>query len=227
MCWFAKSVVLRAQGFESLLLRHFYIDMQLIYKKFIEYSKKISAPEFIEAFKGIQRDVHQTAKKSGWWEKERNNGEAIALMHSEISEAIEGWTKQDDKVPEFKGSEAELADCVIRIMDMAEARDWNVADYINEDQTTPMLFAMEQHGSGQHTSIYPALVNAHTSLSNALEALRKPKQDMRAEVSEALADCVAWIFMLALHIDLKVGEALCAKAEMNKTREYKHGGKAF
>jgi hypothetical protein len=32
---------------------------------------------------------HATAKEKGWWDFERSDGELIALMHSELSEALE------------------------------------------------------------------------------------------------------------------------------------------
>lgn len=50
---------------------------------------------------------------------ERNKGEMIALIHSEISEALEGERKSlmDDHLPNRKMVEVEMADTVIRIMD--------------------------------------------------------------------------------------------------------------
>jgi NTP pyrophosphatase (non-canonical NTP hydrolase) len=60
-----------------------------------------------------------------WWPadpKTRNVGEAIALMHSELSEALEGYRKDamDEHLPQFKSLSVELADCLIRIFDFAE-----------------------------------------------------------------------------------------------------------
>lgn len=53
--------------------------------------------------------------------KPRNAGEAICLMHSELSEAMEAARKNlnDDHLPNRKGVEVELADAVVRIFDYA------------------------------------------------------------------------------------------------------------
>lgn len=65
-----------------------------------------------------------------WWTNlftgepvERNKGELIALMHSELSEALEGVRKglQDEKLPHRKAEEVELVDALIRIFDYAGA----------------------------------------------------------------------------------------------------------
>ena len=69
-------------------------------------------------------DVHGNAVAHGWWEDsgERNVGEALALMHSELSEALEAARANfpvDKKVP-FDNFTVELADCIIRIFDLAD-----------------------------------------------------------------------------------------------------------
>lgn len=89
----------------------------------------------------VQQFCHGVAKECGWWDdpatglpKERNDGELIALMHSELSEALEALRKdlQDDHLPHRKGVECELADTIIRIMDYAGARDLDVAGALVE-----------------------------------------------------------------------------------------------
>ena len=75
--------------------------------------------------KNIQRLCHQIAKEKGFWDEDRNDGELIALIHSELSEALE-WLRNKDKLKKeemWKKVGEEMADTVIRIYDFCEARN--------------------------------------------------------------------------------------------------------
>ena len=56
---------------------------------------------------------HHIAKEKGFWDKERNVGESLMLIVTELAEAMEGHRKQDDA--NFR---EELADAFIRLFDL-------------------------------------------------------------------------------------------------------------
>ena len=76
-----------------------------------------------------------------WWTNletgapiQRNKGELLALIHSEISEALEGERKNlmDDHLPHRRMAEVELADAVIRILDYAGGFNYDIQGAIDE-----------------------------------------------------------------------------------------------
>ena len=74
-----------------------------------------------EVFDVVYRS-HAGARANGFWETDRNVGEMIALVHSEVSEACEAWFAQtlvmDSHLPHRQSRQVELADAYIRLADM-------------------------------------------------------------------------------------------------------------
>lgn len=90
-------------------------------------------------FNQLAAEVHQENYR--WWydletgEKlPRNKGEMIALMHSELSECLEGERKDimDNHLPHRKSAEVELADLFIRALDYAGAFNYDLDGAITE-----------------------------------------------------------------------------------------------
>lgn len=109
----------------------------------MSFLNEMTMEEF-DAYHGIRMAqflASKTARDAGWYKNpqtgediQRNFGEVIALMHSELSEALEADRKglMDDKLPHRDGREVEFADCIMRILDTAEALGLDVAGALIE-----------------------------------------------------------------------------------------------
>lgn len=101
----------------------------------------------------LAKEIHATAAEKGFWDKDRNMGEMLMLMTSELAEALEehraskpDFYLEPDHIfppdctpahylaaaPETQalakpeGLAVELADCLIRILDTLAARDIDI-----------------------------------------------------------------------------------------------------
>lgn len=84
---------------------------------------------------------HGASVRGGWWHDlhtgerlQRNVPEMLALIHSEVSEGLEGYRKNlmDDKLPDRSMLEVEMADTVIRIADLCGGLGLDLAGAIIE-----------------------------------------------------------------------------------------------
>ena len=99
----------------------------------------------------LAKKVHQNAKDKGFHEGEKNIGEMLCLIHSEVSEALEadrkniyssanmnvinGWADDEDFKTHFKKEvkdsfEDELAEIIIRVMDLAACKNVDLEEHI-------------------------------------------------------------------------------------------------
>lgn len=189
--------------------------------------------------KEIQEQVHALAVEKGWWPSTRFDengallpdafGAAIALVHSEITEAVRAveqaaarlddslcceWKRDIDGKPE--GVPSEVADVVIRVLDLFGASgvpaiqepsgfDVNVAEYQDEPEEL------------QHR-----LRKLHDYADDALEEYRN-----HGNVALALEALVTDCFIVSFEYEFYLFEAIERKHAFNKTRPVRHGGKAL
>ena len=72
----------------------------------------------------VAKQIHENAVDHGWWDEERGFPEVLALIHSEVSEALEEYRNGRLPTEVYAGNNGkpegipiELADVIIRVLD--------------------------------------------------------------------------------------------------------------
>lgn len=71
--------------------------------------------------------AYEIAQSKGWHEEKRETGTILALIHSEVSEALEADRKGDNE-----NFAEELADIVIRVFDLCGSRNIDLGTEIEK-----------------------------------------------------------------------------------------------
>lgn len=102
--------------------------------------------DYAEALNELRDEIHAHNITAGWWD-DKDFGSLkegpitkyviptkLCLSHSELSEAMEGFRKNlmDDKLPHRSMLEVELADTLIRILDVAGALKLDIGGAVVE-----------------------------------------------------------------------------------------------
>lgn len=189
-------------------------------KNQLVYGNGDASEEFCAHLRMLQKAAYDNAVAHGWWDKERATSEMLLLLHSEVSEAWECLrTGKIDTVISGKGKPegffTEIADVVIRIMDMAGGAKIDITDGINEVEKFPYSINTEAE----------FLLSVHEAISLALESIRDGSNSYERDLTRIVVRC----FGIDCHV--KQVDSLMAeierKHEYNKSRPYRHGGKVL
>lgn len=139
--------------------------------------------------------AHETAVEHGWWEADRNQGEIIANIHSEVTEAWKEWVH---------GHEAN--------------EEYYTHTGIDPQSLQPDWLAERAQRWLDDPSAYAAGSPAISSLIAAgfLEPHGVPTE---------LADIMIRVLDMFAANDLDADRIVQDKMKFNDTRPYKHGGK--
>lgn len=131
----------------------------------------------------LAKEVHENAVNHGWWEHDIPFSEVIALIHSEVSEALE---EDRDGKPD-------------------------VYNYCKKAGEPCMTYWCTSY-----------------SLKNGEPYCQEDMLDNKPEGKAVeLADVIIRILDYCGRKEIDIDEAIKMKIEYNKTRPYKHGGKAY
>lgn len=188
--------------------------------------------------------AHQNAIDKGWWEEPRTYGELIALVHSEVSEALEDYRipgrkptdvwyeekningqiiqRMDKPDEEWKpcGIPSELADICIRIFDIAGKYGWG--EKLHKE--VKELSEIPTQERWQQTPFGGKLACIHMDLSSSL--LEFDFND-RKQAVYYLGEAIVTVEQIAKEYGIDLDRAISEKMAYNATRPRRHGGKVL
>lgn len=184
-------------------------------------------------------DIHGRNVAAGWWtdlrtgeslKGKRDPIELLVLVHSEISEAMEGDRKNlaDDKLPHRSMFEVELGDGVIRVYDIIGGFDF--VDYTGPELGISMHIVNAKLSGSTRPK---ALGLIHVAISEAIKSFERTDSVAR-EQSYMLTHIIRTIYAVADHFNLDLEGAIDEKLAYNMQRaDHKpenrrlEGGKAY
>jgi len=172
----------------------------------------------------LSAEIYSQNKEAGWWDDpDRCVFQCLQLVSTELAEATEGERKglMDDHLLHRKMGEVELADALIRLLDLAGRYDWVFSEYAHVHE----LITPDRERAALH-------FGCNMTLSDLGLAFICMMNDDRINLRYSIA--VRSIIMTADFCGYDIEGAMLEKLEYNKQRadhkrenRAKDGGKKF
>ena len=175
------------------------------------------------------RRSYDIAVSKGWHEQERSLGEAVALFHSEVSEALECFRDPSHQPGDTWHSEGckpegmvfELADLLIRIGDTSEDMEIPVDVKLVNHTVSDLGMGFD----GRSESLSEQLADIHMSLSLAYQATALWHVEEGADMANYLAEAMERTGYLCRSNGWDLEKSVEEKMSYNASRPHRHGGK--
>lgn len=188
------------------------------------------------------QEVHENACEKGWWDEPVTFGDIVSLCHSEISEALEEFragrplvyfvetngfvvTAMDERQGEKpEGIVVELGDCVMRIL------DWMSLESVDVDGAMAQARVMLRGGREVRAlrvngGMGDLAAELHLYLSMAYRNWLNGTGT--SPIATRMALVILRIQEWAGERGVDLDQVLREKHAYNKSRPYRHGGKAL
>ena len=151
-------------------------------------------------FNKLAKEIHQYNKEAGWWDGDREIETALMLVVTEIAEATEGERKDlmDDHLPSRKMGEVELADALIRMLD--------IGGYLNIPYDEDYTCRFEGNIYAEHLFLTQCI----TSMPHYLSSMSR--------LIEEYSYFINGIYEIGRGMGYDINAAMYEKIEYNKTR---------
>lgn len=192
------------------------------------------------------QEVHENACEKGWWDEPVTFGDIVSLCHSEISEALEEFragrplvyfvetngfvvTAMDERQGEKpEGIAVELGDCVLRILDWMGKEGIPPEETMDHARTVRETWAQLGDDFPEHLckgSMGDLTAELHLYLSMAYRNWLNGTGT--SPIATRMALVILRIQEWAGERGVDLDQVLREKHAYNKSRPYRHGGKAL
>jgi hypothetical protein len=189
-------------------------------------------------FNKKSKEIFEQNKEAGWWDDmNRCIYQTLQLVNTEIAEATEGARKDliDDHLPHRKMEEVELADALIRMLDLAGRCGWENenlhSDATLEEVFKPCISTFKNSSAGKVHLILSSIV---CTIGDEISDSGKFYDSNSLEILNAYSSFTYSILLYSKCKGYDVLGAMEEKLEYNKNRldhkrenRAKEGGKKF